>query len=132
MDVALLLILVFIFCCITGIVIVNVVILSKQKNDDIPHMIIYTGLIFLTIFFGLGSFYLIGKLVMYETDSGLDGLSRGISLLSGALILASLCCVGYYSVDKYRKNMLSWEKQFFIMTNIFFGILGVFGFGLTQ
>jgi ABC-type transport system involved in multi-copper enzyme maturation permease subunit len=134
MDTALLLILAIILFSISGILIVNVVIVSKQqKNDDIFHMIVYTTLIFSTIFFGLGFFYLILKAIFdNNTESMPAGLARVVSVLSGILIIMSLASVSYYSSDKYRKNMLSWEKQFFIMTNLFFVILGAVGFAITQ
>lgn len=138
MNTAVLVLIGFIFFCITIVNIINLVIVSGQKEGRLS--VIFSLLLMATIAFGILTLFIFIQVITEsdqenETESKTEFsiMFRVLYLSSIGLIGMTLLCLGYYKF-KYEgdEKMAQWKKEFFVMSNMFLLIFGCFGFGLSK
>lgn len=143
MNTAVLVLIGFIFFCITIVNIINLVIVSGQKEGRLS--VIFSLLLIATIVFGILTLFIFIQVItksdqeneslLSETESKTEFsiMFRVLYLSSIGLIGMAFLCLAYYKF-KYEgdEKMAQWKKEFFVMSNMFLLIFGCFGFGLSK
>lgn len=133
MNIAIIIFLGLIFLCITVVNIINTTIISKQKEG--LRSVIFTLLLFSCLLYGSFFIYMIIILISDEDGSDVSNiiLFKLVFALSLYLLFTSSFCLIYFNI-KYKndKNMENWKKDFFIVSNTFLLLIGLFCISLSR